>query len=203
MSKKSRLTTSLAVLAATIMLLAGGTFAYLKVTSEEKVNTFDTDLVTDTTVTVTEPEDETYTFIPGGSDDKTATVTVNSDLAVYVFVKVTDETNGYVTYDIDPDVWTELEGYERVYYTTYNPDEDDDNTFYVLKDNKVSYDVNVTKEQLAAVAPLKLSFKATIIQSDVFDSAEDAWEGKLSDSSSDTSGGNSGSHGAIEDGPEY
>ena len=135
-SKKAKVLTSVAAVAlAASMIIGGGTYAYLQGVSEEKVNTFNANQVT---VELEETEGPNYDIIPGTSQEKDPKVTVNATVDAYVFVEVTDNTDGLVNYAIE-DGWIALgDAYPGVYYRNVNASEEAQE-FYVLKDNTVSY----------------------------------------------------------------
>ena len=110
--KKKLLTTGLAVALAALLLIGGGTFAYLQAQTDDTVNTFSTNEVK---VDLTETTGENYNIIPGTTQKKDPKVTVDNSVDAYVYVKVTDKTDGLVTYEI-AEGWTKLEGYDDVYY---------------------------------------------------------------------------------------
>ncbi len=74
-NKKKKLTTSLAVALAALLLIGGGTFAYLQSNTEDVVNTFNANQVT---VELTETTGGDYNIIPGTTQEKDPTVTVNA-----------------------------------------------------------------------------------------------------------------------------
>lgn len=172
--KKKTLTTALAVAVAALLLIGGGTFAYLQSQSDDKVNTFKTNQVT---VDLTETGDQQYNIIPGTSEEKDPTVTVNNTVDAYVYVKVTDTTEDLVTYEI-ADGWNLLDGYTDIYYREVNADAET-KTFSVLEGDQVTYDAALENSDMMDGNTLKegieLTFKAFAIQKAGFDSAKAAW----------------------------
>ena len=167
--KRSKLWMSVAslVLAASL-LIGGGTLAYLRAESEPVVNDFKANQVD---VSLTETVDGQYNIIPGTSEEKDPTVHVANTVDAYVFVEVTDTTDGLVDYDI-AEGWTLLDGYDNVYYREVLADAAE-KTFPVLKDNKVSYDAalensDMLDEDGALKEGLELTFKAYAIQKEPF-----------------------------------
>ena len=73
--KKKLLTTGLAVALAALLLIGGGTFAYLQSTSDDVANNFKTNQVQ---VDLKETGDGQYNIIPGTSETKDPKVTVEN-----------------------------------------------------------------------------------------------------------------------------
>ena len=175
-SKKSRiLTASVASILAAAVLVGGGTFSYLQDETDDVVNEFNANQVT---VDLTETEGNEFEIIPGMTDDKDPKVTVNATVDSYVYVVVTDNTDGLVDYAVDTDVWTPLEGYEGVYYREV-AENAEIKEFYVLEGNTVSYDAALENTDMVdAEGNLKeglaLTFKAYAIQKQPFTSVEEA-----------------------------
>lgn len=171
-SKKSILSTSLAVSLAAATVI-GGTYAYLQDSTEDVINSFNTNNVK---VELTEtPAD--YNIIPGTSQEKDPTVTVSSTIPAYVFVEVDDDTVGLVTYEI-ADGWIELNGFPGVYYRTVEGSEEKQ-SFEVLKGSTVYYDKALGNSDMLDDAGIlmddvQLTFKAHIIQRDGFESGTTA-----------------------------
>ncbi len=174
-SKKSRiLTASVASILAAAVLVGGGTFSYLQDETDDVVNEFNANQVT---VDLTETGDGQYEIIPGTEEAKDPRVTVNATVDSYVYVVVTDNTDGLVTYEI-ADGWEALEGYEGVYYREVAADAET-KEFYVLDGNTVSYDAALENTDMVdAEGNLKeglaLTFKAYAIQKQPFTSVEEA-----------------------------
>ena len=176
LSKKNILVTGLAVTLAAATIIGGGTFAYLQGTTDDVVNTFQTNKVM---VELTETGDGQYSIIPGTSQDKDPTVTVDNTIGAYAYVVVTDKTDGLVDYEID-DGWELLTGYTNVYYREVAADADE-KEFAVLKDNKVSYDAALENSDMLDGDNLRegveLTFTARAIQKEGFADAVSAYEG--------------------------
>ena len=173
-SKKSKVLTSVAaVVLAVSMIIGGGTYAYLEAESDDVVNKFNTEQVT---VALDETGDKEYDIIPGTSEAKDPKVTVTNSVDAYVYVTVEDTTQGLVDYEI-ADGWLPLDGYENVYYREVAAGEEPQE-FYVLKDNKVSYDAALENKDMEGKEDLKLTFKAYAIQKAPFNEPVAAWEGK-------------------------
>ena len=167
--KKKLLTTGLAVALAALLLIGGGTFAYLQSESKDVVNKFKTNEVQ---VELTETGNGQYNIIPGTTETKDPTVTVDNSVDAYVYVKVTDKTEGLVTYDI-AEGWTKLDGYDDVYYREVDANTTD-NVFSVLKNDEVTYSAALeNSDMLDEEGNLKdgiaLTFKAFAIQQKGFE----------------------------------
>ena len=167
--KKKLLATGLAVALAALLLIGGGTFAYLQAQTGDTVNTFSTNEVQ---VKLEETTGSQYNIIPGTTQEKDPKVTVDNSVDAYVYVKVTDNTEELVTYEI-AEGWTKLEGYDDVYYREVAASEDAQE-FYVLKDNKVTYSAALeNSDMLDEEGNLKdgiaLTFKAFAIQQKGFE----------------------------------
>ncbi len=173
-NKKKKLTTSLAVALAALLLIGGGTFAYLQSNTEDVVNTFNANQVT---VKLIETTGGDYDIIPGTTQEKDPKVTVNNSIDAYVYVEVTDTTDGLVTYSI-AEGWTLLDGYDDVYYREVEAS-DTAQELYVLTDNQVSYSADLENDDMLDGDTLKknlnLTFKAYAIQKDGFANAVAAW----------------------------
>ncbi len=178
--KKNVITTGLAVTLAAAMVIGGGTVAYLQGQTKDVVNEFKTNKVmVSLTESGADPNtgvNNTYEIIPGTEAAKDPKVTVDNTVAAYVYVRVTDDTQELVGYEIADD-WNLLEGFTDVYYREVPAKasaSDADAEFAVLKDNKVYYDAALeNSDMLSADGNLKdgikLSFKAFAIQKTPFE----------------------------------
>ena len=176
LSKKNILITGLVITLAGTMFVGGGTLASLQSSTGDVVNEFNANQVT---VELTETTGGNYEIIPGTSQTKDPTVTVDNSIDAYVFVRVNDTTDGLVTYEIESG-WTLLDGYTNVYYREVTADAAN-KEFAVLEGNTVSYDASLeNKDMLDAGGNLKeglaLTFAASAIQKDGFTTALDAWK---------------------------
>ena len=174
--KRKMITTALAVALAVLLLIGGGTFAYLQSTSKDVKNNFNANQVT---VDLTETGNKQYDIIPGTTQKKDPKVTVNNTVDAYVFVEVTDTTQGLVEYSI-ADGWAKLEGFDNVYYREVAKDANP-NEFSVLAGDKVSYSTALeNSDMLDADGKLKsgieLTFKAHAIQKEGFKDAVAAYK---------------------------
>lgn len=160
----------------------GGTIAWLTDVTSEVKNTF---TVGDINIELKETKTN-FKMVPGSDIEKDPKVTVKANSeACWLFVEITDSANlsTYITYTV-ADGWTKGTGTgeggngvpANVYYREVNAS-DKDQSFSVLKDDKVSVKDTVTKQEMEAAetnAPT-LTFKAYAIQKDNVTSAADAW----------------------------
>ncbi|MCC8073333.1 MAG: CalY family protein [Clostridiales bacterium] len=96
-SKKSKLTSAIAVALAAVMLIGGASYAYLEDSDGDIVNNFSTNKVE---VDIDETTGEDYDIVPGTSQDKDPSVTIDNTVDSYLYVVVTDNTQGLVEYEI-------------------------------------------------------------------------------------------------------
>ena len=176
--KKKVLVTAVAVVLA-LALTIGGTIAYLSDSTETVINTLATNKVE---VSLSETTGSDYSIVPGTSETKDPTVTVDATVEAYVFLLVDDDTDGLVTYAI-ADGWTLYSTADEngtgsdIYYQTVSGS----TTLGVIADNTVSYDASLTNaDMLDEDGNLKtgitLSFKAYAIQTASFDDVDAAYE---------------------------
>ena len=174
-SKKKMTTTALAVALAVLLLIGGGTFAYLQSTTGDVKNNFKTNKVT---VSLEETTGNNYDIIPGTEQSKDPKVTVNNTVDAYVYVEVTDTTKGLVGYEI-ADGWTKLDGYDSIYYREVTGSTAEQ-SFPVLKNNQVTYDAALENSDMLENGQLKtgveLTFKARAIQQKGFEDAVAAYK---------------------------
>lgn len=188
------------VLLAVVLVIGcavGGTLAWLTDETAPVVNTFTSSDVS-ITLTETKPDSLTAKMVPGADIAKDPTVTVSADSEdCYVFVKVEKSVNfdTYMTYT-KADGWDEIESVGN--YVVYGRTAKANDSFSVLKDNKVAVRPDVTKANMAQIdgkggtdaqneaeiaAQPKLTFTAYAIQSanladrnsDSIVDAKDAW----------------------------
>ena len=180
-TKKSKILTAVVATAlAASLLIGGGTFAYLQDETDDVVNNFETNQVL---VDLDETTGSDYEIIPGTSQEKDPTVTVNTTIPAYVYVTVTDETDGLVGYEI-ADGWQQLldgEGnpVENVYYREVEGS-DAEQQFPVLEGNRVTYDASLVNEDMwdengNLKVDVKLTFSASAIQKEPFNDPYDAY----------------------------
>lgn len=170
------------VLAGTLIVSAGmfGTLAYLTDTTKEVVNTFTTSGIK---INLAETTGEKYKMVPGFTIKKDPTVTVEKDSEdCYLFVKLKESANfdDFLTYEMS-EGWTSLTGVDGVFYRVVE-DKANAQEFEVLKDNQVTVNGTVTKDQLAALTNATyptLTITAYASQqyknNDVTFTAEEAW----------------------------
>ena len=181
------------------VLLFGGTFgsslAWLLDSTKDVQNTFTT---SDINIDLDESKDLNLKMIPGWTITKDPKVTVigNSE-ACWLFVEITEDLGAwansynaftdYLNYTVDTgeEKWTQGDGTNipsNVYYREVSASADDQ-SFDILKDNKVTVSGNVTKEMMNDIVTdadkPTLSFKAYAVQlykdnSTKFDATE-AW----------------------------
>ncbi len=176
MKKKNIAVTATAIALAVVLVLGGGTYAYLSGSTDPVTNEFDTNY---NDVELDESTGEDYDIVPGTSQEKDPTVTVTYTLDSYVFVEVTDSTYDLVDWEI-ADGWTLLssetvDGVTTYVYYQLLTGEGTDVTLSVLKDNQVSYSSTITNEEVATVIAtygeynISLTFQAYIIQATLSD----------------------------------
>lgn len=154
---------SIAVLVAVALLIGcalGGTLAWLTSNTNPVVNEFTT---SDIGVELWETKED-FKMIPGYTIDKDPKVQVTTGSeACWLFVKVEESGvykgnelaygfDNFITYEI-ADGWTALENVDGVYYRKIANATTSENqeTYPILKDNKVSVKGTVTKEMMQAV----------------------------------------------------
>lgn len=185
-SKKNIAITGVAVSLAAIMLVGGGTFAYLKGETDLITNSFRTNQVQ---VSLEETTGNEYNIIPGTTQRKDPKVTVNNTVDAYVFVEVADATEGLVRYAI-ADGWIPLDGVPNVYYRLVSAAQDV-KEFSVLANDEVRYSKALENHDMtdgsgSLKRDINLTFNAVAIQAEPFANAEDAYKAKDSIITSDT-----------------
>ena len=190
MKNKTNRTVSIkiaALIAAIVLVIgctAGGTVAWLVSKPKPIVNTF---TIGDINATLTETAKE-FKIVPGVDivKDPVATVKANSE-DCYLFVQPTeknwpnfkfteaDKTTRKVEYEI-ADGWIELKSEHGVYYREVTKS-DVDQTFPVLKDNKVTVSNTLTKEEAnAIVGTPQLTVAVYAVQKAGMKTPAEAWE---------------------------
>jgi len=141
-----------------VCLTIGGTVAWLMSKSDPVVNTFtygDINITlneTDTNDGDNDPNTNNYEMIPGNEITKDPVVTVKANsVDNWLFVKLDKSANydDFMTYTI-ADGWTKLADEDNVYYREVSKS-DTDQTFHVIKDDKVTVLDTVTKAMLNAL----------------------------------------------------
>ncbi|MGN0457615.1 MAG: hypothetical protein ACI4IL_01420 [Eubacterium sp.] len=179
-NSKNVLVKVLAVCLAALMLIGGGTYAYLNGQTEDVVNNFERNKVL---VEISETTGSNYSIIPGTSASKDPKVTVNTTIPAYVYVTVIDNTEGLIDYAI-ADGWIQLKDAEgndvnNVYYREVEGS-DTEQIFSVLKDDKVNYDAALENSDMVdsngnLLPNVTLSFNASAIQKEPFNDPYDAY----------------------------
>ena len=169
-----------------VLAAVGGTIAWLTDTSDTVTNTF---LATDIEVTLAETEgivdgEWEAQLIPGKEYSKNpiVTVTENTDIDVYLFVKRSDTVSQYLDYTdllVAPD-WTCLDADADVWYRIVRVD-DTNKSWNLIGDNKVTVKTSIVKngtnpvpagciEMPASTADLHLNYTAYAVQYEGFES---------------------------------
>lgn len=178
------------LLALIAVVAIGSTMAYLVSQTNPVVNTF---TVGDIEITLTETPYEykdgedvygeavenvqnSYPMIPGKVYTKDPVVTVKGSeksIEAYLFVEVTEAMNSGLEYELNwEDGWTKLE--DGVYYRVV-PASTADQSFHLIKGDKVTVDPDVINKKTMPSANSTLTFTAYAIQTETFSSVEDAW----------------------------
>lgn len=175
-----------ALIAAIVLVIgctAGGTVAWLVSKPDPIVNVF---TVGNINATLTETA-TAFKIVPGVdiAKDPVATVKAKSE-DCYLFVQLTEEnwptftetdnTTRKVEYEI-AEGWTELE--DGVYYRVVTKSDTEDQSYPVLKDNKVTVSSTLTKENADAIQKAgdpKLTVAVYAVQKEGMGSANKAWE---------------------------
>lgn len=184
-SKKNIAITGVAVSLAAVMLIGGGTFAYLKGETDPITNSFRTNQVQ---VSLEETTGNEYNIIPGTTQRKDPKVTVNNTVDAYVFVEITDETDNLVDYAI-ADGWMPLNGVPNVYYRFVSAAQDV-KEFSVLANDEVRYSKALENHDMtdgsgSLKRDINLTFNAVAIQAEPFANEEEAYKAKDSVITSD------------------
>lgn len=177
-SKKNIAITGVAVSLAAVMLVGGGTFAYLKGETDPITNSFRTNQVQ---VSLEETTGNEYNIIPGTAQRKDPKVTVNNTVDAYVFVEITDETDNLVDYAI-ADGWMPLNGVPNVYYRFVSAAQDV-KEFSVLANDEVRYSKALENHDMtdgsgSLKRDINLTFNAVAIQAEPFADAKEAYNAK-------------------------
>lgn len=192
MKNKKRLIVLVLVLALLVGATVGGTIAWLVTETAPIVNTF---TVGDINITLTEENpaldgnSREAKMVPGLEITKDPKVTVvGGSEDCWLFVKVEKSTNldSFITYAVDTgeSAWTVVDATNGIYGREVAAS-GDDQSFYILKGNKVTVLTTVTKADMNALTDATyptLTFTAYAIQSAnlkngdaAVTSAADAW----------------------------
>lgn len=185
-NKKNIAITGVAVSLAAVMLVGGGTFAYLKGETDPITNSFRTNQVQ---VSLEETTGNEYNIIPGTTQRKDPKVTVKNSVDAYVFVEITDETDNLVDYAI-ADGWMPVDGVPNVYYRLVSAIQDI-KEFSVLKNDEVRYSKALENHDMtdgsgSLKRDINLTFNAVAIQAEPFADAKEAYNAKDAVITSDT-----------------
>ena len=185
-SKKNIAITGVAVSLAAVMLIGGGTFAYLKGETDPITNNFSANQVS---VELEESTGRNYNIIPGTTQRKDPKVTVKNSVDAYVFVEITDETDNLVDYAI-ADGWMPLNGVPNVYYRFVSAAQDV-KEFSVLANDEVRYSKALENHDMtdgsgSLKRDINLTFNAVAIQAEPFADAKEAYNAKDAVITSDT-----------------
>lgn len=201
-AKKSVSMKVVVLLLAVVLLIGctvGGTLAWLMDTSNAVTNTFSAGNID---ISLAETANNGFKILPGKEEEKDPVVTVEGGSeACWVFVQVQEKNNvaatdnnnvtthKYVTWEIDGGVWTKLNednGVITYYATASYTTQDNDKTYNVLSNAKVSYSDALTKDMIDQLynedgtintsKQPELNFKAFAVQKEAGDTAAMAWE---------------------------
>ena len=172
--------------------LVGTSVAWLSSTTDTVINTFtygDINIKIEETDTGDNDNNEftnTYKMLPGNKITKDPKITVlanSEDSYLFVEIKESENFKNFMKYEL-VEGWTLVEGTENVYVREVNFSEQDQE-FYVLKDNTVTVLESVTKAMLNDLDKdgqtnyPTLSFTAYAVQRDskieAIDTAKEAW----------------------------
>lgn len=172
--------------------LVGTSVAWLSSTTDTVVNTFtygDINIKIEETDTKDNDNNEftnSYKMLPGNKITKDPKITVlanSEDSYLFVEIKESENFKDFMKYEL-VEGWTLVEGTENVYVREVNFSEQDQE-FYVLKDNTVTVLESVTKAMLNDLDKdgqtnyPTLSFTAYAVQRDskieAIDTAAEAW----------------------------
>ena len=181
-SKKNIAITGVAVSLAAVMLVGGGTFAYLKGETDPITNSFRTNQVL---VNLEETTGSNYNIIPGTEQAKDPKITVNNTVDAWVYAIIDDSTQGLVDFSL-ADGWIPLDGWSngnfKVFYRVVSANVDV-KSFSVLKSDKVSYNKALENSDMVdddgtLKAGVNLTFTAYAIQQAGFADAKEGFEQK-------------------------
>lgn len=177
--KKNRLITTVAIALAVCLTIAG-TIAWISTKTDPVKNVFT--VGDNINIELNETTGGEYAMNPGKELDKDPVITVKKDSAAcYLFFKAEASENlkDFIEYTVATG-WTELKGVEGVtgvYYQVTTKAEKDE-TYHILKDDKVKVKDTVTKEELDELNEdtyPTLTFTAYAIQKDGMTDEKDAW----------------------------
>lgn len=193
-SKKAGLRRTLLVVCMMLVVMVGsiaGTVAWLTDTTDEVKNTFTTAGIDITLVETKNLVEGKWNaqLVPGKEYEKDPIVTVSkdTDIDVWLFVKRDDTVSKYLTYTdnlTSGNGWTKL-GEKDVWYRKVTPNGSDQSWPLIGDNNKVTVKSNIVKQGTAEASgiivmpadnsDLHLTFTAYAIQTEGFATAEAAW----------------------------
>lgn len=190
MKSKTNRTVSIkiaALIAAIVLVIgctAGGTVAWLVSKPDPIVNVFTVGNINAELTEEAKTKTETFKIVPGVdiTKDPVATVKAKSE-DCYLFVQLTeknwptftekDSSTRKVEYKIAQG-WTELE--DGVYYRVVTKSDTEDQSYPVLKGNRVTVSSTLTKQEANAITGTpKLTVAVYAVQKEGMDSAGKAW----------------------------
>ena len=189
---KSKLVIVIISILSVCSFLIGTSVAWLSSKTDEVINTFtygDINIKIEETDTQDNDNNEftnSYKMLPGNKITKDPKITVlakSEDSYLFIEIKESENFKNFMTYEL-VEGWTLVEGTENVYVREVNFSEQDQE-FYVLKDNTVTVLESVTKTMLNDLDKdgqtnyPTLSFTAYAVQRDsnieAIDTAKEAW----------------------------
>ena len=193
-ARNRRVVLTVCLMLAVCVASIGGTIAWLTDTTEEVKNTFSPSNI-DLTLSEDHPTDGKANMIPGGIIEKNPKVTIENDVDAYLFVTIEESVNPdldkYIAWDIDTSdgAWTRYsttvkENADSHIYYRVVPKGVDPQSFFILKDNRVSVLTTVIKTDMDAISGENavqptLTFKAYAIQKEsgngISFTAAEAW----------------------------
>ena len=154
--KKRIVLLSIFVLSLALFVISGVTIAYLIDTSATITNIFDPQNIDVELVETT----TTYKMIPGCKVDKDPVVSIDTDIACYVFIEIKETSNIWdsnIVVDwksnIDTD-WNQVPGQSNVYYREIAANVN--TSFAVFTGNKVDISNHITKEYMDGLENLSI-----------------------------------------------
>lgn len=190
MKKKNMIATATAAVLAVVML-GGGTAAYLYDESTKVTNTISgnynfVDLYEDVDGDEVTETENSYEIIPGTSAVKNPTVDVNYTLDSYVYITLDENVEYLVEFSIDTSVWTALDGYDNVWYRLVTTEDVTgteisgsiaklySQTLNVLTDGVITYSKDLTNSDMYVngklISDMTMVFQAYIVQATLSDS---------------------------------
>ena len=192
--KKSRIVLVLCMMVVIAVASVAGTIAWLTDTTDPVTNTFTPTgigIKLEETWNTDDDEDgekESWKaqMIPGkeyAKDPKVTVVLNETNVEIYLYVKVEEnDCQTYLNYELNIgdgiNGWTAVKDVENVYYRAVRPEEEDQ-SWYLLKDNKVTVDPNLQKADedastLSMPGAQTMKFTAYAIQKEGF-TPETGW----------------------------